>query len=230
MVSNTLLHDFWSRVREVLARYDLLHHPFYRAWTAGQLTRAQIGYYGLQYVHHVAAFPAYLTALHSRLPDGEMRRSILATAADEEVSGIAHADLWRQFIEAMGSLSQDETAIVLPEVDHLVKTYTDFARSSSPASALGAFYAYESQVPRIAEEKLAGLKSFYGADDRGCEYFSLHMTADLHHARIWARLIDGAIAENPASAEEALAGVRGGACALWDALDGIENGRRHLTN
>ncbi len=225
-----LLDDFWTRLRDAVRRYDLLDHAFYRAWTAGQLTRSQIGFYGRQYLHHVAAFPTYLTALHSRLAEGETRRAVLTTAAEEEIRGIAHADLWRRFAEAMGPVSPGETAVLLPEVKRLVATYSDLARHASPASALGAFYAYESQVPRIAEEKLAGLRTFYEADDQACEYFSLHMTADLHHTQIWALLLEHSIAESPANADDALAGVSCGAHALWQALDGIEAARRLLPN
>jgi hypothetical protein len=74
--------EFWTSVREQLRIHDLLTHPFYRAWKAGKLTRPEIGFYGRQYLHHVAAFPTYLTALHCRLPYGEGRKAILESAAD----------------------------------------------------------------------------------------------------------------------------------------------------
>jgi thiaminase len=68
---------------QVNARRILLH-PFYQRWTAGQLSREALADYAKQYYHHVAAFPAYLSAVHSNTEDGATRREILANLVDEE--------------------------------------------------------------------------------------------------------------------------------------------------
>lgn len=218
--------NFWTRVQDELRQYDLLTHPFYQAWSAGELTEDELGFYGRQYLNHVAAFPTYLTALHARLPEGETRKAVLRNAADEEVHGTSHADLWRQFVRGVEHGEAHEAEAVLPEMVELMETYSELGQKGSPSAALGAFYAYESQVPRIAGEKLAGLKKFYGADDATCAYFKLHMTADVHHAQVWQGLIEEEIGKRPDGAEEALDGVHQGARALWRALDGIEAARR----
>ena len=67
-------------------------------------------------------------------------------------------------------------------------------QSATLVEALAALYAYESQVPRIAREKAAGLRRFYGAEGNTCRYFDLHQTADLEHARIWREQIEHEIA------------------------------------
>jgi pyrroloquinoline-quinone synthase len=220
-------NELWVQVDEVLAKYDLLQHPFYQAWTAGELTREQLAFYGKQYLQHVAAFPTYLTALHARLPEGATRRAILSNAADEEISGRSHADLWRQFIAGM---EPDATATsVLPEMQDLVSAFREMATEAALPTALGAFYAYESQVPRVAETKLAGLKAHYGADDATCEYFSVHKTADIHHSNVWRSLIDQCMKENSDCGVEVLAGVDRAAKSLWRALDGIEAARTAMS-
>lgn len=223
-----MAHDeFWTRAAGELRPWDLLKHPFYQAWSAGELTHAELGFYGRQYLEHVAAFPTYLTALHSRLPEGKMRRAVLRNAAEEEVKGKPHADLWRQFVAGIDPEGPAHAAPAEPEVEQLVDTYRELGQSASPAAALGAFYAYESQVPRVAEEKRSGLRKFYGADDATCAYFTLHMTADVHHASVWRGLIDQALEEGgEGAAAEALDGMRTGARALWRALDGIETARQ----
>jgi pyrroloquinoline-quinone synthase len=223
-------NEFWTSVQKTLHTYDLLTHPFYRAWTAGQLTRGEIGFYGRQYLQHVAAFPTYLTALHCRLEEGETRKSVLRTAAEEEAIGTSHADLWRQFVEGIEPPKRVHEGEVLPEIRQLVATYRALSQHGPTSAALGAFYAYESQVPRISEEKLTGLKGFYRADERTCEYFALHMTADLHHARVWRTLLDRSGEENAAHFDQALDGLCQGAEALWRALDGIDAARRHLAD
>jgi len=52
----------------------------------------------------------------------------------------------------------------------------------SPAEVIAAFYAYESQIPRISGEKACGLLRHYGADARTCGYFALHTYADVRHS------------------------------------------------
>jgi pyrroloquinoline-quinone synthase len=147
----------------------------------------------------------------------------LANAADEEIDGRSHADLWRQFIVGMESNASSEAA--LPEIRDLVGRYEELAREASLPAALGALYAYESQVPRVAESKLAGLKTHYGADDDTCAYFKLHITADVHHSSVWRELIVKCVAEDTSAAGAVLEGVEAGASALWRALDGIEAAR-----
>lgn len=222
------LEVFWTRVQDELRKFDLLTHPFYQAWSAGELTTEELGFYGRQYLHHVAAFPAYLTALHARLPEGESRRAVLRNAADEEVHGRSHADLWRQFVKGIEPGPTSGADEMLPEMRELVETYQDLGRNAPPAAALGAFYAYESQVPRIAGEKLAGLKKSYGADDATCEYFRLHVTADVRHANVWRELLEREVSQRPDGATQALEGVGRGARALWRALDGIETARQEM--
>jgi pyrroloquinoline-quinone synthase len=107
----------------------------------------------------------------------------------------------------------------------LVATYRELASEATLPKALGALYAYESQVPRVATEKLNGLKALYNADERTCEYFALHRKADVHHSGVWRQLIDGCLERDPQCTDEILDGVSTGAKALWSALDGIEQAR-----
>jgi pyrroloquinoline-quinone synthase len=65
-----------------------LKHPYSQAWTAGELTKEDLKFYAEQYYHQFSKFPAYLTAFHSRFPEGAMRRDVLANAYEEECIGI----------------------------------------------------------------------------------------------------------------------------------------------
>jgi pyrroloquinoline-quinone synthase len=217
---------FWQKAGEELARFDLLQHPFYRAWSAGELTREDLKFYAQQYYHQVSAFPAYLTSLHSRLPEGAMRRDVLANAYEEECDGVAHSDLWLRFTEGMGGAdSNGRGNAAIPEIHDLVKTFQAMASEGPVATAFGALFAYESQVPKIAAEKRNGLKQHYGADDRTCSYFTVHEKADVHHAGVWRGIISSLVEKDGRNAEEALDGISRAARALWTALDGIERER-----
>jgi pyrroloquinoline-quinone synthase len=115
----------------------------------------------------------------------------------------------------------------LPEIQALVDTFQKIAQEGSVAEALAAFYAYESQVPRIAVEKERGLLEMYGADQSACAYFTVHKTADVHHARVWSEQLEKQLLTSPAHihTEEALQAAERVAQALWCALDGIERER-----
>ena len=214
---------FWNQVDQEIARYDLLKHPFYQAWSAGELTARDLRFYGEQYYHQVSAFPTYLSSLHSRLPEGAMRRDLLANAYEEECEGSSHSELWLRFVDGMGgNAAEMSRRVPLPEVRLLVETFRSLAAEAPVAAAFGALFAYESQVPRIASEKLNGLKQHYGADERTCAYFSLHRVADIHHSNVWRKIISALVEQDERHAEEALQGVSRAARALWTALDGID--------
>ena len=217
------LQTFLIALEERIARYDLLCHPYYQAWTGGQLTRDDLREYASDYYHHVAAFPAYLSALHSRLDDGELRRAVLRNLCDEEIEGRSHSELWLDFAEGMGADREQVRKRALPlEVNELIGHFRSAAGEGSTAEALAAFYAYESQVPRVAKAKADGLTERYGADEKSCAYFKLHQVADVEHSHVWRELLSAEIAAHPEHAEGALAAAETAAQALWRVLDGME--------
>jgi len=214
--------DLQSRMDAIIARRDLLAHPFYQAWAAGKLRAEDLRRYAREYYHHVAAFPAYLSALHSRLPDGQLRRAVLRNLCEEEIAGAAHSDLWLDFAEGMGADRESVRSSAPCETTQaLVATFRRIALERPPLAALGAFYAYESQVARIAGVKAQGLRDFYGADAKTCAYFVLHSTLDVHHARVWAEQIHDGLNGDASSSEDVFAAVEEAAAALWKSLDGI---------
>jgi pyrroloquinoline-quinone synthase len=218
--------DFFRQLDARIAQFDLLCHPFYKAWSAGKLSREDLREYAREYYHHVKAFPAYLAELSMRLEDGELRRAVLSNLLDEKggpnPATPEHAELWLDFAEGMGSRRTLGSYAPLPEVRRLISFFDDLATEGSPEEALAAFYAYESQVPRLAREKARGLREMYGADEKTRAYFELHSTADVYHARVWREQLESRLKANPEAAEKALAAGEAAAKALWRALDGIE--------
>ena len=216
-----------------IAKFDLLCHPFYKAWSEGKLTREDLREYALDYYGHVRAFPSYLAEFALRLDEGHTRRAVLANMGEEmghqkgKPSGPSHAELWMDFAEGMG-VGKEFARPALKEISELVRHFNDVAGEGSVEEALAAFYAYESQVPRIAGEKEKGLRAWYGADDKTCGYFTLHQTADVYHAQVWRKLLEKRVAENPEVAEKALVAAEEAATKLWGALDGMESRRQGL--
>jgi pyrroloquinoline-quinone synthase len=222
---------FFQQLDARVAKHDLLCHPFYKAWSAGELTREDLREYALDYFQHVQAFPTYLAAFALRLNEGELRRAVLANMRDEQggepASGEeeSHSDIWLDFAEGMGAVRTGFGHKVVPEVKQLIAHFGDVASEGTAEEALAAFYAYESQVPRIAKEKDRGLRERYGANERTTRYFTLHATADVYHSNVWREQLGKRVAANPATAEQALVAAEVAAKALWVALDGIEERR-----
>jgi pyrroloquinoline-quinone synthase len=224
MPANT---DFFQALESRIAPYNLLTHSFYRAWTAGELTSEDLREYAAEYWHHVSAFPTYLSALHSRLEDSELRRTVLRNLVDEEGIDLPdrkpHSELWMDFANGMGaSDSAVRQREVQPEMHALIGTFFRLIQQENAAVGLAALYAYESRVPAIAKQKAAGLCAYYKADAKTCRYFTVHETADVHHAEVWKQAITKELERDPASTDRALDAAETAAKALWDALDGVE--------
>jgi pyrroloquinoline-quinone synthase len=184
---------------------------------------------GADYYHHVAAFPTYLGAFYSRLPEGELRRAVIENLADEE--GLAgtrpHNEMWLDFAEGMGAdRAEARNSRPMEEIAGVIEHFRRVARESSEAEALAAFYAYESQVPHVAKEKARGLREMYGADAKTCGYFTLHTTADVHHSSVWRDQLGKVVENDPEAQQRALVAAENAARLLWRALDGVERERQ----
>ncbi len=218
--------EFLQQLDARIAKYDLLCHPFYKAWSEGKLTRGDLRDYAHEYYHHVDAFPTYLDEFAARLPHGHLRNAVLATRNEESGADGSrpHSELWLDFAEGMGG-TRIAGASHVPEVKDLVAQYHQLAREGAPEESLAAFYAYESQVPRVAAEKARGLRETYGADEKTYGYFTLHTTADVYHSNVWRSQLERIVEDNPAAEQRALTAAEKAAKALWSALDGIEAAR-----
>lgn len=223
---------FIERLEASISRYDLLCHPFYKAWAAGELSREDLREYARHYYHHVHAFPCYLAEFALRLDEGELRRAVLANMCDEKGAvgktgkeGVPHSELWLDFAEGMGARREMHWHLPIQQISDLMRFFHSVASEGTAEEALAAFYVYESQVPRVAKEKERGLREMYGADDKTCGYFSLHATADVHHSNVWRDQLQKRIAAHPKAADAALEAAGKAAKMLWQALDGIEAAR-----
>ncbi len=205
----------------IIDRYHLLKHPFYQRWIAGTLTKNELQRYAAQYYPHVMAFPTYVSAVHSQSDDLKLRQALLDNLIEEEQGSENHPELWLRFGEALGmtrgDIMGDES---LPKAKELVETFRRLTHQSL-ASGLGALYAYESQVPAIATQKIKGLKENYGiTSERGLKFFSVHEQADEHHSATERNAIDSLSEEEK---KEAANAVEEASKALWNFLSGLDH-------
>jgi pyrroloquinoline-quinone synthase len=210
--------------RDIAAKY-LLKHPFYLAWTRGDLSRTALADYARQYYQHVAAFPTYLSAVHTKCDDQTTRKTLLNNLIDEESGAPNHPDLWLQFAEGLGvSASEVRKSETWPETKDLIHTFRSVCRDGSTVEGLAGLYAYESQIPSICESKIDGLKKYYGfADPKHYEYFSVHLEADREHSAAERNLLAGYVdKQNFVSVRASVNRVLD---TLWEMLSGVC--RRH---
>lgn len=201
------------------AENRLLEHPFYRAWAAGDLSLEDLAFYSTQYWRQVEAFPGYLENLARRLPAGRARDMVAANLRDERDDD--HPGLWLEFAAALGVREPEvRTTAVEPETRDCVDAFSAATAGRSTAFALGALYAYESQTPEVAQTKIDGLRRHYGIDGPATRYFELHGELDVEHSR---ELVDALslVARGPQDLEEARAGARAGATAVYGLLSGV---------
>ena len=224
-VDNSAEHKFMNahldKIDKDIAEKHLLKHPFYLAWTRGELSKEALTDYAKQYYHHVAAFPTHLSAVHAKCDDQPTRKQILSNLIDEEAGSPNHPELWKQFASVLGvgdtDLAKTEKQ---PETKNLIDTFRSVCGEGSTAEGLAALYAYESQIPTICESKIDGLKKHYSfTDPKGYEYFSVHIDADKEHSaaarKMLSAYIDNQNVDNVRmSANRVLD-------ALWEMLSGI---------
>lgn len=215
------MNQHLDSIDQQIAAKHLLTHPFYLAWTRGELSRAALTDYAQQYYHHVAAFPTYLSAVHARCEDQPTRKQLLANLIDEEAGDPNHPELWLQFAEALGTSRAEVCATAKqPETAALIETFRTVCASGDTAAGVGVLYAYESQIPAVSETKIDGLKKHYGfSDPKGYEYFSVHVEADREHSAQERALLKEHLSDRNAST--VTASVERVLTALWALLSGV---------
>jgi len=214
-----------EQVHELIGGRRLLDHPFYTAWSKGELSREVLQKYAEQYYHWVHAFPTWLSATHANATDLAMRQEILANLHDEEMGPDNHPELWLRFCDALG-LDRDAVrkADLLPETRAALAAMRGVCRDQPAAAGLTALYAYESQQPEVMKTKREGLRDLYGVTT-GHDYFEVHEAMDVVHSAGERALID---AHGAGHEGAALAAASTALAATYTLLDGIERVRQTM--
>lgn len=213
--------QFLEALDALIAEKHLLKHPFYQLWSQGKLTLENLREYAISYYPHVAAFPTYVSGVHSGCEDVALRKELLENLIEEERGTENHPALWRKFATALGAAESDLASS--PRTPEVAETIAEFRRATrgSVAAGLAALYAYESQIPEVSKTKREGLCSFYGLEEGDAtRFFSVHEKADVWHRQVEREAL-GRVADTPEARTEALESARRCCDALNRALDGV---------
>jgi pyrroloquinoline-quinone synthase len=209
-------------IDRLLRERHLLKHPFYTAWSRGELPIETLRSYAGQYYHFESNFPRYVAATYSHLRNPAERRVLLENLVDEEGRDPTHPELWLDFAEGLG-VSRRTTRSTRPSAPTrgLLSTYERLTAGDS-ASALAALYSYESIFPEIAAEKSRGIRAMYGIrDPKAHEFFRVHTGADVEHSRAEREILERELRRSLPSRARALRSAENAIGAWWSFLDGF---------
>ena len=145
-------------------KFRLLDHPFYQAWTAGEVTPEQLSNYHKSYAEFIELMPQYWEKISNAFAkDSELAKEVIA---DET----GHIELWQKWF---GRLPQTDSFPKMTEVINSMSNMT-------PSELLGAVQAFEMQQPEVAKTKKEGLILHYGFTEKETLYSDDHMVEEEH--------------------------------------------------
>jgi pyrroloquinoline-quinone synthase len=208
--------DVLAKLDEVRAAVNVLEHPFYERWSAGELSADELGRYAGEYRHAVLALAQASTDV-ADCADPSLQPGLRRHAEEES----SHVQLWEQFEHATGASPADVPA------EQTLACATTWTAGEDVLERLAVLYAIEAGQPQISATKLEGLVAHYGfsAEGPATEYFRVHEQLDVEHARQARELIERLMADVEDADDQAERMVRRASEALrgnWLLLDGVE--------
>ncbi len=217
--------DVLARIDQVRRACNVLEHPFYQRWSAGELSAEELGFYAGEYRHAVVALAEASEAVAAK-SEPEHRSGLKRHAAEER----SHVALWEEFAAAAKRNEREraQSTLTREPLGETVRCAQAWTAGDEALEHLAVLYAIEASQPEIAQTKLEGLTERYGYSPEGpaVAYFQLHATLDVEHARQAHELIAGLMSSEATQAPDladrmvahASAALRGN----WGLLDGVE--------
>jgi len=171
-----------ERIDREIEKRSVLKHPFYQAWSNGELSLDVLRGYAKEYYHLVKHIPIMVEKIAAHVKSSDVEENL----RDER----DHVALWIRFAYALG-ISKEELEAYEPSskvrsaVDSMLRLMDD------PIRGIAAMYAYEAELPKVSMTKLDGLIKHYNLNSiDAIEYHRVHSMVDIKHAAVWRKLLN----------------------------------------
>jgi pyrroloquinoline-quinone synthase len=214
--------EFITTLQDRVRSRHMLDHPFYQRWNNGELTKEELQNYAREYYHFTLAFPTFVSGVHANSSDIAIRQALLENLIEEERGPENHPELWLRFCEALG-LDRHEVKASSPseKTEELIDVMRTLTHDGEVHEGLAALYAYESQIPAVAQSKIDGLAKHYDMTaDRDIQFFTVHKIADVYHSQTSEELMT-TLCDDEAKRGEATNSVEVTLQAIYGFLDGV---------
>ena len=183
-------------VARIAARRTFGDHPLWLAIAAGELDRAQLKLFAVQFFLQVREFPRAVSAMHANCPFPEERMALAESVYEEETGRLSgcnqpHPELFIRFGEAIGLSRSDMTeGRPLPATRALIDWFELSTKQRSFIEAAAAInLAAEGQVPGAFGPMARRLQENYGLGREAVEFWDVHETADAEHSDVGDNIV-----------------------------------------
>jgi pyrroloquinoline-quinone synthase len=203
-------------------------HPLWLRIAAGELPRAGLRPFAVQFFLQVREFPRAVSALHASCPDLHERVALAESLYEEEtgrISGcnVSHPELFARFGEAVGvpraAMFDGEP---LPSTAALIDWFAHSTRERSFIEGAAATnLAAEGQVPGSFGPFARALERHYGCTPAAVAFWDIHEHADREHSAIGDHVVVR-LATTPALQVDVRRAVARSLELWWGFFDGIQ--------
>ena len=213
---------FRDQIREAVESRHSRHHPYYKLWGEGKLTREQMGGWAQEHYHFTKDVAWLMGPLLSDNPYPDVRDRFRHNLEEEMDPRDPHVEILLRFGRACGL---DPTAVKrskpLPTTQALLDWIFILSRHRSMVEAIaGLNIGLESQPPQLYGDIIPALREKYGFTEEELAFFPVHTEADTEHGERAYRLVEKYTRSEEAKARVILA-AREGAEKRWFYIDGI---------
>ena len=174
---------FRQQMLDIVEARHCKRHPLTDAWVRGELSRQQIGRWGIEHWHYTHDLHRLIGRILANCDQQEGRDMEIDNIADEQNAADPHNLQLLDFIDACGL---DGEALIqrppLPTTQGMRDWLLLLAdRRSWQEAAAGFHVGMEAQLAQICDRLVPVLREHYGFDEHTIRFFVTHQTADVEH-------------------------------------------------